>query len=215
MVRSTFKFIFLKYHSSPEAQRFVTIIVGKAPAQQEFRIHKTVTDYYSPDFFGRAFNSAMIEGQTRSMILEDVDPFLFGLIYNWLYTQKLVDEHGEKLKLIEYTKIWSLARRFLLTELEGDALECIELVDSHVDIEGHPKSGSTMADFLRYAYEDAPEEQRSELQSIAIQKTVKLTGPGDVDALMEFMPQDMILHFIMALVRRHLDDWVGHANAKR
>lgn len=197
---STFKFIFLTYHSSPEAQSFVTIIVGKAPAKQEFRIHKTVTDYYSPDFFGRAFNSATIEGQTQTMTLEDVDPSLFGLIYNWLYTQKLVDEHGQKLKLIEYTKIWYLARRLLLTELESDALECIELADPHVYTEGHPKSGSTMADFLRYAYEDAPEDQRSELQSIAIQKTIELTRPRHAHALMKFMPEDMIPDFVQALL---------------
>ena len=97
------------------------------------------------------------------MTLEDVDPSLFGLICNWLYAQKLVDEHGENLKLIEYTKIWSLARRLLITELEGDAQECIQEVDPHVDTEGHPKPGSTMADFLRYVYEDTPEDQRSGL----------------------------------------------------
>lgn len=143
------------------------------------------------------------------MILEDVDPSLFGLICNWLYTQKLVDEHEQKLKLIEYTKIWSLARRFLLTELESDALECVERAGPHVDTEGYPKTGSTLADFLSYAYEDAPEDQRSELQSIAIQKTIKLTCPGDAHAMIKLMPEDMIPHFVKALVRRHLDDQVA------
>jgi hypothetical protein len=193
----------------------VTIIVGKAPAQQEFRIHKIVAEYYSPDFFGRAFNSAMIEGQTHTMILEDVDPSLFGLINNWLYTQNLIDEHGQCLRLIQYAKIWSLARRFLLTELEGDALYCVERACPCVDDEGHPKTGSTLADFLRYAYYEAPEDQRSELHSIAIRKTIKLICPGDVHALMKSMPEDMVPHFVKALVRRHLDDQVALAKAKK
>jgi hypothetical protein len=40
--------------------------------------------------------------------------------------------------------------------------------------------------------------KRSELQSIAMQKTVKLTCPGDVHALMKFMPEDMIPNFVKA-----------------
>jgi len=192
----------------------VTIIVGKASAQQEFRIHKIVAEYYSPDFFGKAFNSAMTEGQTQSMIIEDADPAIFGLVYNWLYTQNFVDEHGQALKLLEYTKIWSLARRFLFTELEGDALECVERVGPHVDIEGRPKTGSTLADFQRYAYEDAPEDQRSELQSITILKTIKHTFPGDAHALMKTMPEDMIPQFVKALLRRHWDDQIALAKAK-
>jgi hypothetical protein len=156
----------------------------------------------------------MIDGQTQSIILEDVDPAIFGLVYNWLYTQNLENEHGQGLKLIEYTKIWSLARRFLFTELEGDALECVERVGPHVDIEGRPKTGSTLADFQRYAYEDAPEVQRSELQSIVILKTIKHTFPGDAHALMKTMPEDMIPQFVKALLRIHWDDQFALAKAK-
>ena len=93
----------------------------------------------------------------------------------------MLDEHDQILKLIEYTKIWSLARRFLLTELKGHALYCVERAGPCVDDEGHPKTGSTLADFLRYAYYEAPDDQRSELHSIAIQKAIKLTCPECFD----------------------------------
>ncbi len=78
-----------------------------------------------------------------------------------------------------------------------------------VDDKGHPKTGSTLADFLRYTYYEAPEDQRSELHSIAIQKTIKLTCPGDVHALIKFMPEDMIPHFVEALATRYLDDQIA------
>ena len=57
------------------------------------------------------------------MTLEDVDPSLFGLICNWLYAQKLVDEHGENLKLIEYT--WLIFSAMLTRMLrKTNALSC-------------------------------------------------------------------------------------------
>jgi hypothetical protein len=69
--------------------------------------------HYSP-FFKPAFNSTMVEGQTQSMDLEDIDGSTFGLFVNWLYIQKLERADDIKLTAEELGKLWILGQRFII-----------------------------------------------------------------------------------------------------
>ncbi|TVY32519.1 hypothetical protein LSUB1_G007538 [Lachnellula subtilissima] len=95
------------------------IVVGAA--EQKFTVHKNLAEHYSP-FFTKAFNSAFIEGQTQEMVLEDVEAVIFGLVVNWLYTQKIIHPEDKKIQLVEIVKLWVLAGRFLIPRLQNDAI---------------------------------------------------------------------------------------------
>jgi len=101
----------------------VTFIVGKEA--QKFTVHKNLAEHYSP-FFTKAFNSGFIEGQTQEMVLEDVEPVTFGLVINWLYTQKIIHPEDNKIQLVETAKLWVLAGRFIIPQLQNEAIRRIQ-----------------------------------------------------------------------------------------
>lgn len=79
-------------------QAFVTFIVGDE--NQKFVVHKNLVEHYSPAF-ENAFNGGFIEGQTRELNLGDVDANIFGLVVNWLYTQKIILAEEKEIRLVE------------------------------------------------------------------------------------------------------------------
>jgi hypothetical protein len=60
-----------------------------------FVVHKKAISHYSL-FFKAAFESSMTERQTQAMRLEDVDSDVFGLLINWIYTQRVEHEDMKK-----------------------------------------------------------------------------------------------------------------------
>jgi hypothetical protein len=64
----------------------------------------------------------MQEGQTQTITLEDVESGVFGLLVNWLYTQKVKDAEEPYVKATELAKLWNLAQRFIMPVLQNDAL---------------------------------------------------------------------------------------------
>jgi hypothetical protein len=78
-------------------QSIVNITVSTAPHTQTFYIHKDLLCYYSA-FFARNldwFFAREVEGETQTIVLEDVDSSVFGLMVYWLYTQNVEDEEFE------------------------------------------------------------------------------------------------------------------------
>jgi len=61
-------------------------------ANKPFLIHKDNLCQHSP-FFNSAFNGSFRETVSQSMSFSDVDPEIFGLLVNWVYTQNVVDEN--------------------------------------------------------------------------------------------------------------------------
>jgi hypothetical protein len=57
----------------------VSFDVDKDDTMQRFMVHKDVAAFHSP-FFKAAFQSQMIEGQTQTMRLDDVEAETFGLL---------------------------------------------------------------------------------------------------------------------------------------
>jgi hypothetical protein len=57
-------------------------------ATTKFLIHKNLLCQYSR-FFTAAFNGKFMEGATQNMVFEEVDADMFGVLVNWIYTQKI------------------------------------------------------------------------------------------------------------------------------
>ncbi len=57
-------------------------------ATTKFLIHKNLLCQNSR-FFTAAFNGKFMESATQSMVLDDVDADTFGVVVNWIYTQKI------------------------------------------------------------------------------------------------------------------------------
>ncbi|PMD63524.1 uncharacterized protein K444DRAFT_660989 [Hyaloscypha bicolor E] len=170
--------------SSPEAQSFVTIHCKGAV--QPFRTNKNVITHYSP-FFSAAYNGVFKEGKTQSMSFEDVEAPIFGFFNNWLYTQKVVNEDGNRLQLIEYAKLWSLSQRFLMPDLQAILLKETENTLPSSDA----KSGSTLKDFQQYVYLVVDQQEDSDLKKVAIKKTLSSVNRNNIDAVMNNIPEEL------------------------
>jgi hypothetical protein len=48
------------------------------------------------------------------MEMEDVEPNIFGLLVNWLYTQNRVDNDGSWQGIFDLAKLWTLGGRCLI-----------------------------------------------------------------------------------------------------
>lgn len=65
------------------------LAMQESPTTQ-FLIHKNLLCQRSC-FFTAAFNGNFMEGATQSMVLDDVDADTFGVVVNWIYTQRISD----------------------------------------------------------------------------------------------------------------------------
>lgn len=82
--------------------------------EQSFLIHKEKLCSCSP-FFEAAFKGNFLEAQTKSMILEGVDPKAFSDFLDWVYTS--ADYLPSVLKRL--LPLWLLAQRFMIPALQN------------------------------------------------------------------------------------------------
>jgi hypothetical protein len=94
------------------------------PQNHNLHIHKDFICYYSP-FFDAAFNGNFKEGETHTIEFDDVDVTAFGVLSEWLYTQKLANLEGELPDLATLGRIWILGDRFLIPKLQNMAMDAI------------------------------------------------------------------------------------------
>ncbi|KAE9376554.1 hypothetical protein N431DRAFT_288501, partial [Stipitochalara longipes BDJ] len=114
--------------SCSEPQCFVTILVGDDSELRPFTLHKDILCKDSP-FFDRAFNGNFKEGETQTMILEDIEPSIFGLFLCWLYSgdiaqRKVGEKEEETLNQtpVQLAKLWILAERFMMPKLQNSVI---------------------------------------------------------------------------------------------
>ncbi|TVY45882.1 hypothetical protein LSUB1_G000478 [Lachnellula subtilissima] len=81
--------------------------------------------YYSP-FFDAAFNGSFEEGVTQSMDIVDVDPKVFALFLNWLYTQNVAQDQDNAQTLGTFINLWLLDDRFLIPKLQNETLVALD-----------------------------------------------------------------------------------------
>jgi hypothetical protein len=117
--------------------------------------------HYSP-FFNAAFNSTMIEGQTQSMELDDIEADTFGLFVNWLYTQKIERADDTNLTAEELGKLWILGQRFIIPQLQNKAMSIL-CQQGAIFVDG------SLINFCRLAFKAA---ERTPLQRFSLKELV-------------------------------------------
>lgn len=125
------------------------------PLVYKFVLHKAFICYYSP-FFSAAFNGKFEEGNTQKMELNDVDPKVFGILANWLYSQEVTDAEKKTPDLVTCAKLWILGDRFLMRKLQNDAMRQIYGVLSSV--RGKKVPAIEFGGFCRIAANTKPED---------------------------------------------------------
>lgn len=94
---------------------------------QEFQVYKSFLCRQSP-FFAAAFEGAFQEGQTQSMTLEDVGADEFGMFLHWIHLRKLPHTQGYAQSAEKLMKLWKLADRFLIPQLQNVAIRGLHLI---------------------------------------------------------------------------------------
>ncbi|KAF8852848.1 hypothetical protein BDZ45DRAFT_749143 [Acephala macrosclerotiorum] len=145
-------------------QSFMTVYIGNGSgAVESFTVLKSFICHHSP-FFKAAFNGPYLEGQSQSITLEDLDANVFALFVEWLYTQNVPAEHntGEKVTMLQYAKLWVLAKRFVIPTLQNIVMKTRLYTYPRgwarlIDIKDLSKT-VTMAAFTKYVYENASKD---------------------------------------------------------
>ena len=124
----------------------VTINVGSPSTRHVFLVHKNTICNKSP-FFAAAFgNDNFIEGKTQTLLLDDVEAEVFGLVSEFIYTSEINDLYGTP--LIFLAKVWALAERFLMPALQNTAMICLVIrMLKHYDEKDDP------IQLIEYVYE--------------------------------------------------------------
>jgi hypothetical protein len=69
-------------------------LAQQEPETTKFFVHKDLLCQNS-SFFTAAFNGDFMEGASQAMTLDDVDANTFGVVVNWIYTQKISNVTNE------------------------------------------------------------------------------------------------------------------------
>ena len=88
----------------------VNVSFGADGDKQEFLVYKKFICYYSP-FFDAAFNGRFEEGETQSIDIDYVKPEVFGLFFNWLYTQKVIQDEDDMPQVSLLRDLWIMANQ--------------------------------------------------------------------------------------------------------
>jgi hypothetical protein len=115
------------HNSTP--QPIVTIIITSPEDSietQVFNIHQNILCYYS-HFFAQKLNNAQPSPDTnpKPITLADAEPGAFGLFVNWIYYQKIRNEHGKLPSLIELARLWVFGERFQIAALQNATMDHI------------------------------------------------------------------------------------------
>jgi hypothetical protein len=110
------------------SQELVTIYIKvkkeDGSEQKKFIIHKNFACHYSP-MLKAAFTGSFLEGQTQSMVLEDVEEEIFALFVNWLYSQKVEDAGEEIPDQDDLIRLWVLGQRLLVPKLQDQTIDAL------------------------------------------------------------------------------------------
>lgn len=110
-------------------------------------MHKDFATVYFPTF-AKAFTPAFLEGEKAQMRLEDVSADMFGKLLHWLYTKQIEDQY--EVNAASLAKLWSLAQRFCVTELQNHTMINILQLVRH-------QKGSDLQKLVEYTYKTKEE----------------------------------------------------------
>ncbi|KAL2066907.1 hypothetical protein VTL71DRAFT_1331 [Oculimacula yallundae] len=138
----------LQCFSDPKAKR-VEIQVGET--SQVFTIYLDLITSRS-SFFKDAFESqAASEGESKLLILKEIDVQVFGLFVQWLYTDAL-ERDGTELTILELAKLWTYAGAWKVEDLQKATMELlISMLQGQKDVLP-ADNNNVLRQFITYAY---------------------------------------------------------------
>ncbi|KAL2064020.1 hypothetical protein VTL71DRAFT_4514 [Oculimacula yallundae] len=192
----------------------VTFVLGVAPDQKSFVVHKHAIIAHSP-FFKAAFQSSMLEGTIQTMRLEDVKPVPFGLMVNYVYTDTIeyssfyMDaEDGlrrrtglgsqEDWDLLLLLEAWKLGERFLMPDFQNRIMRIIY----HLTRLGDGLCSPGMVQqFCEEVTKDMGERVEGD-QDVLRDFVVDLAAWSDYKAVTKYLPQQLC-HEVCEVLKSH------------
>jgi len=161
----------------------VALVVDKGLARVDCTVSYELISNSSP-FFAVAFKKSSFESATRTMYLPDVPGKTFKLLENWLHTRSIQIPTGSQtfvsvLKgsaptipiqspgfqpaaaLLPLASLWELADRFLMPELQNDAMDLLVPLLQYI-------RGDAVEEFTIFAY--ALSVENTQLKNLAVER---------------------------------------------
>ncbi len=115
----------------------VTVKAGKGERTQLFSVHKNLL-CQSSDFFESALNGQFMESKTSYLELTTLDPMIFEVLYQWLYTgsvDHVLDFAAESNVDIDllWLRVFTMAHQYMIDLLQKISYHCFRRLfnDSH------------------------------------------------------------------------------------
>ena len=141
------------------------------------------------------------------MLLDDVDPRIFGLLIHWLYTHRVMQPaHNEELfralggPLLTYAKLWSLGSRCLMPALQNHLMTKLA---TGMRFENDVAKRRA---FINYAAREHGEKQ---LRFLAVQAVAYFVGLNEVKGYVAELPGDVVADIMVVLMEE-----VARGNAR-
>ena len=180
-------------------------MVGK-DNPRTFTVHKDFATFRSP-IFEAAFNSQFLESNTKTMNLDDVDPEVFAMFVQWLYTEKI--QFSGKDDSIDYiatmlANLWTLGDRFQIRALQNMALlHLSERFSDDIHLSKYPTLCKELANYVYTRFSEI------ELKKCPLKQfVVDHVGQSDPDYLEKHkgdFPQQIWMDVAVTWARRHWD----------
>jgi len=116
------------------------------------------------------------------MRLPDVDSKVFGLLVTWVYQQEI--EGGKSQRLLQLVKLWMLAERCLIPDLQNQVMDLIQagFQDEVLEV-------------VHFVYETSA---ANVLKKSLVNKVARL-APARLGEWIDLLPQEMITEVALAL----------------
>ncbi|KAH8625825.1 hypothetical protein IG631_19704 [Alternaria alternata] len=114
--------ILVRAQLSEKHGAIAAIIVEVGPNRRKYHVQKAFLTHYS-EYFSKALNGAWKEAKDKIIRLTDIEPAIFGLFIEWLYTQNLpnlITLNANKIDLssrLWKIKLYVFADRFAVSRL--------------------------------------------------------------------------------------------------
>jgi hypothetical protein len=183
-------------------QPLVSFVVGK-DNPRTFTVHKDFATFRSP-VFDAAFNGHFLESNTKTMNLDDVDPDVFAMLVQWLYTEETqITIKDDTTDVMMLANLWTLGDRFQMRALQNTTLLHLDRYVSDILFIEHP---TLYKDLAHYVYTKFSE---TELEKCPLkQLVVDRVGQGDPESLEEHkgnFPQQIWFDLAVTWARRNWD----------
>jgi hypothetical protein len=141
-----------------------------------------------------AFTGNFIEAETQSIDLDDVEPEVFDIFVQWLYTSEL-HKHGSNLPRGDLLiKLWVLADRLMIQKLQNTAICAIEHKVMKEDL-------VVRTDQVKYIYENTV--SGSPLRRLIVDQCSNLHHESfALRRPIEDYPKDMLFDLVTVLLKR-------------